>query len=118
MKIIKFRAWDPIMGMGEPFEVFDPVFLAQGGTFSEEAIFMQYTGLKDVNGVEAYEGDIIEHSTTEGGIFKRVLSYSEELCTLMVDGFPYYRLHESGFIQPSKLQFVIVGNIYQNPDLL
>lgn len=139
MRTIKFRAWDPIMGMGEPFEVFDPVFLAQGGTFSEEAIFMQYTGLKDKNGREIYEGDIfrIEENGTEvddvDRVFYVVIVWVQEwcmFCSLLVDGeysaylsngiegldepmFWTYTLEDSN----SRKHF-LCGNIYENANLL
>lgn len=127
MREIKFRAWHKSapkaeykmtywkLGSGLDRSVFYDS--AVSGEFGPGAV-MQFTGLKDINEKDSYYGDIIEHSTTEGGIFRRVLSWSDELCTLMVDNFPYYRLHESGYIQPSKLEFEIIGNIYENPELL
>lgn len=118
---IKFRAWvirseaaDKINTMR--YESNDVIFdWAHNGVTME---IMQFTGLLDKNGKEAYYGDIIEHSTTEGGIFRRIISWDDELQCTMIDGFPYYRLHESGYIQPSKLVFEIIGNIYETPDLV
>lgn len=89
-----------------------------GEPIPEKWEIRQFTGLKDNNGKDAYYGDIIVHSTTEGGIFRRVISWSDELQCTMIDNMPYYRLHESGYIQPSKLEFEIIGNIHQNPELL
>lgn len=67
---------------------------------------------------EAYYGDIIRFSNTEGRIFVKQLWWSEELQCTMVGNMPYYRLHESGYIQPSKLVFQIIGNIHDNPEIL
>lgn len=67
---------------------------------------------------EAYYGDIIRFVDTDGRTFVKELWWSEELQCTMVGNLPYYRLHESGYIQPSKLVFQIVGNIHDNPELL
>lgn len=67
---------------------------------------------------EAYYGDIIKFIDTEGDVFTKELWWNEELQCTMVGSLPYYYLHESGFIQPSKLVFQIIGNIHDNPELL
>lgn len=67
---------------------------------------------------EAYYGDIIEFVNTEGVVFRKELWWSEELQCTMVGNLPYYCLHESAYIQPSKLEFQIIGNIHDNPELL
>lgn len=61
---------------------------------------------------EAYYGDNIRFVDTDGRTFVKELWWSEELQCTMVGNLPYYRLHESGYIQPSKLVFQIVGNIH------
>ncbi len=84
----------------------------------------QFTGLYsfvfDTISIEtkAFYGDIIRYATTEGTVFIKHLWWSEELQSTMIGNFPYYRLHESAFIQPSRLQFEIIGNIIDNPELL
>lgn len=73
---------------------------------------MQYTGLKDKNGAEIYEGDILEST-----IF---------ICPVHVDYFDelaMYRLSARGddcgdFIEYEANTFEVIGNIYETPELL
>jgi hypothetical protein len=91
--------------------------------FWKDAVWMQFTGLKssDKGGMpikEAYDGDIIRFYTTEGNEYTKVLSWNEEMKCLMVGNIPYHQLYESGYIQPSELEFEIIGNIFENPELI
>jgi uncharacterized phage protein (TIGR01671 family) len=106
MREIKFRIWDrDSMSMGQDVLVINGKGL-NCQFQDEDFLFMQYTGLKDVNGKEIYEGDIIT-----GG------SQEVEIVSFIDGGFePFSRSDGQGGLPPSWCE--VVGNIHENPELL
>ncbi|WP_353096198.1 YopX family protein [Tissierella praeacuta] len=115
MREIKFRAWDKYRK--EMFAIFDSEkqdnwFLPLWKLRHE---IMQYTGLKDKNGKEIYEGDIVE--------FVDCQYESETLCVGEVI-FEEFGWHFTNSITESSLscydssEIKIIGNIYENKELL
>lgn len=115
---IKFRAWDY-----EIFQMYDDEqIIIQGGTvfigrmkcinkISDDVKLMQYTGLKDKNGVEIYEGDIIEFAYG-----KKLVS---EVRHSNMFGYEVANKDNSilGLILVNGI-CEVVGNIYENNELL
>ena len=114
MREIKFRAW---------YEKFNEMYIVKGIDFQRKMVYfdkynyksiydielMQYTGLKDKNEKEIYEGDIV---TLHNSKYK-VIFNSEEARFILKDSF--FEM-DIPFTNNNNERMEIIGNIYESSE--
>lgn len=115
-RAIKFRAWDK--DRQEMFPVYELVFVPGGGIdigargalgmddWRANCDLMQYTGLKDKNGQEIYERDILKYCTN--GRLSAPIEFPKD--------YTWLKMHTEDAHWRSAVE--VIGNIYENPELL
>lgn len=96
---------------------YDSVFKAN----NPKTHIMQYTGTKDKNGKEIYESDIIQIKDRFVMWSKSKGQIVEDVNAVVVwsgDGFIPQRLPNTRLWILDMEQYEVVGNIYENPELL
>lgn len=85
-----------------------------------EVELMQYTGLKDKNGKEIYKGDIVECKCGNTGktILRQVEYIGVSFCTKNGSFYNQKTKQREYCYIPLKPYVKVVGNIYENPELL
>ena len=115
---IKFRAWDKNnkeiyehpFGYIEFYKDSLVVGFDDGDLKLEgdDVILMQYTGLKDKQGKEIYEGDILKGKGFNGEVD---IWEAVNLCY-------FHHWQETESLMEENGDIEIIGNIYENPDLI
>lgn len=123
MRPIKFRAWHkklkvmlPDVGVNKGEVLYDGRWYRK-----DEIVLMQYTGLKDRNGREIYEGDIVKLTNwigsigvVEWGRFAKFI-IDAECSNGGIFDFTNLIFEE---VSNSIKNLEVIGNIYKNPEML
>ena len=133
MNNLKFRAWDKANKEMLKIEVLDFFFKEirvlknNGSRFStkfENVEIMQSMGLKDKNGVEIFEGDIVNCGYLfNGSPFDELDEYEEEkgVVKFLNCGFNIKFKNDTNLfidIMESCEDIEVIGNIYENKELI
>ncbi|KKM73712.1 hypothetical protein LCGC14_1407750 [marine sediment metagenome] len=125
MREIKFRVWNNLAK--EMIHTIQDIEFCDGGIIIHhgvgiapheelvhfacpDCILLEYTGLRDKNGVEIYEGDIVRYLSKD---VQRIVEWDDE-----EGGFALKRSNNTWaeFYRVTRME--VIGNIYENSELL
>ena len=126
MRDIKFRAWDCVEEKIMPVETINfreqLVSIDEGDNSTTDTfemfVLMQYTGIKDKNGVEIYEGDILTFMNKKKA--SEVVEWDDKGASFCMKSIKNESSSGAGLYinEYGWCPYKVIGNIYENPELL
>lgn len=121
---IKFRARYKITEKGFVYFNLEDLLNREGPAFPEDMIgeIMAFTGMKDRNGKEIYESDIVQHRrlTRPGDDMNYGIAFQMQGNIKKVEFESYGFAPFAGWIDNANkdLEWEIIGNVWENPKLI
>lgn len=109
---IKFRVWNKNTNKYEYTELYYYFVIDQRIKAYE---YEQYTGLKDKNGKEIYEGDIVYDAFTGDEVF--IVGWDKDKASFMLTDTADYPMAYFDEYELNK-DLEVIGNVHENPELI
>lgn len=129
MRETKFRAWDTkekrytdaeifISNHNKIYRIFwQELEPADGG----EIVVELSTGLKDKNGKEIYEGDIVSEEFEYGGEKTKTIwqvRWCDDECAFELHYVSGFEVDDCSLVADDEENYEVIGNIHENPELI